>query len=367
MNAQTQTRQQSAQVDQREQSNSVPSIAPSRLPISASVAKEFEIGPTEWRVLVDQIFPAAQSVEAVMMALAYCRKRNLDIFKKPVHIVPMWSSAKRAMVETVWPGIAEIRTTASRTGDYAGIDEVEFGPIAERTFTGTVERWENRQKVEVQVSKTVHYPEWAKVTVYRMNRGVRCAFTARVFWEEMYASAGKSELPNDMWAKRPRGQLDKCVEAAALRKAFPEELGNVYAAEEMEGREIAEGVTIEHEVAAKPKHQPPRPTPANTAAAPKQETRQPATIEHEQDQPADDQADESHHDTSGDDGVMDVTRYFEDMEEALAVASDMESLEEAWEQFDPMATFDGKPNGEVNQGIAKAIRRRAEKRIGGAA
>ena len=36
-----------------------------------------------------------------------------------------------------------------------------------------------------------------------------------------------------MWKQRPYGQLEKCAEAAALRKAFPEELGNEYAAEEM--------------------------------------------------------------------------------------------------------------------------------------
>jgi len=39
-----------------------------------------------------------------------------------------------------------------------------------------------------------------------------------------------------MWAKRPRGQLEKCAEAAALRRAFPEEIGNEYAAEEVEGQ-----------------------------------------------------------------------------------------------------------------------------------
>ena len=40
-----------------------------------------------------------------------------------------------------------------------------------------------------------------------------------------------------MWEKRPIGQFDKCLEAA-LRKAFPEEVGSMYAAEEMEGRVI---------------------------------------------------------------------------------------------------------------------------------
>lgn len=323
-------------------------LPPSRLPIAASIANEYDIKPADWRVLIDQIFPSAKTIEAVVMALAYCRKRNLDIFKKPVHIVPMWSSSKRAMVETVWPGIAEIRTTASRTGDYAGIDEVEFGPILERTFDGELEQWEDRQKVTNKVSKTVRFPEWAKVTVYRMNRGVRCAFTARVFWEEMYASVGKSELPNDMWAKRPRGQLDKCVEAAALRKAFPEELGNTYAAEEMEGRELSDGPVIEGQATRQP------PKPPAPPAPPADDQVVDAEVVNESEQGA------------GDHEAIDDTTFFQELEEALAVVSDAATLEEVWTEFDPMARFDSQPNGETNQSIALAIRKRAEKRIGGA-
>jgi phage recombination protein Bet len=65
--------------------------------------------------------------------------------------------------------------------------------------------------------------------------------------------------------------------------------------------------------------------------------------------------------------VIDDTTFFERLEEDLAVVSDMASLEEVWNDADPMARFDGKPQGEINQGIALAIRKRAEKRIGGAA
>lgn len=307
--------------------------------------------PTEWRVLVDQIFPAAKSVEAIMMALAYCRKRNLDIFKKPVHIVPMWSSLKRAMVETVWPGIAEIRTTAARTGQYAGIDAVEFGPIIERTFSGQT----GGHNTEI-VTKKVRFPEWASVVVYRITAGVKCAYHAKVYWEETYATMGKSDVPNEMWGKRPRGQLDKCVEAAALRKAFPEELGNVYAAEEMEGREIAEGVTIDH-VAQKNPPKPPAP-PAPPIADEVIDVD--ATVVDHEEPPVEEMADANQ-------AVVDDTEYFQQLEDALAVVADAATLEEVWTEFDPMARFDGKPNGEINQGIATAIRKRAEKRVGGAA
>jgi phage recombination protein Bet len=65
--------------------------------------------------------------------------------------------------------------------------------------------------------------------------------------------------------------------------------------------------------------------------------------------------------------VIDDTEFFQMLEDAMAIVSDTASLEEVWTEFDPMARFDGKSNGEVNQGIAKAIRKRAEKRIGGAA
>lgn len=329
--------------------NAVAQIQPSRLPIAPAIAKEFDIQPTEWRVLVDQIFPSAKSVESVMMALAYCRKRNLDIFKKPVHIVPMWSSAKRQMVETVWPGIAEIRTTASRTGQYAGIDAVEFGPVVDRSFTG--QTGGNNSET---ITKKVRFPEWASVVVYRLVAGVRCAYHAKVYWEETYATMGKSDVPNEMWAKRPRGQLDKCVEAAALRKAFPEELGNIYAAEEMEGREINDGAAVES-VASR---QPPKP-PAPPAPPAEDETviEDAKIVEHDETE---------QHGSTAEDPIDDNT-FFEQLEEALSVVSDMASLEEVWSEADPMARFEGKPGGETNQGIAKAIRKRAEKRIGGAA
>lgn len=340
MNVQTETRQQT---EQRPQTNNVPALAPSRLPISPAIAKEFELQPTEWRVLVEQIFPAAKTVEAVMMALAYCRKRNLDIFKKPVHIVPMWSSAKRQMVETVWPGIAEIRTTAARTGQYAGIDAVEFGPMVERTFSGQT----GGNNTET-VTKKVSYPEWASVVVYRITAGAKCAYHAKVYWEETYATMGKSDVPNEMWGKRPRGQLDKCVEAAALRKAFPEELGNTYAAEEMEGREIDGGAVI----AAEPQKPPAPPRPPETAREPVK------IIEH--DEPTVEEM------AAANDEIVSDGDFFQQLEDALATATDEATAEEIWDSFDPMARFDGKPHGEVNQGISQAIKRRALKRIGGA-
>jgi hypothetical protein len=65
------------------------------------------------------------------------------------------------------------------------------------------------------------------------------AFTAKEYWVENYATAGRdTTYPNAMWKRRPRGQLSKCSEAQALRMAFPEFVGAAETAEEMEGKVI---------------------------------------------------------------------------------------------------------------------------------
>jgi hypothetical protein len=73
-----------------------------------------------------------------------CHRQNLDPFKRPVHIVPMWSSVAGKMIETVWPGISELRTTAFRTGQYAGMPAPDFGPTIARTFTGKAGRGKSK-------------------------------------------------------------------------------------------------------------------------------------------------------------------------------------------------------------------------------
>jgi phage recombination protein Bet len=217
-------------------------IAPAdqpRIPMPA-LDPALNLTPSAWKVLSDSIFPSAKTAEGIVLAVHYCAARNLDVMKRPVHVVPMYSKALGREIETVWPGIAELQTTAARTGQWAGMDPPRFGPLCERTFGGRVKRDGSWQELEVAVS----FPEWCEVTVYRIVAGQRCAFTEPVFWLEAYARLGGSysELPTDMWVKRPRGQLMKCAKAASLRAAFPEEA--TYTAEEMEGKVIETDTTI---------------------------------------------------------------------------------------------------------------------------
>ena len=212
-------------------------IAPPRLAYPPALKDEFGVGPSEWRTLIESIYPAAKSIEAVNMALAYCKQRGLDIFKRPVHIVPIYNSSLRKMVETVWPGINELRTTAMRTKNYAGMDVPTYGPDLEHTFKGgRISQWRNGDQSWIDDKGiTLKFPEWCQITVYRLLHGQRMAFPGpRVYWLETYATKGQStDNPNTMWEKRSNGQLDKCAEAAALRRAFPEEIGDDHVPEEI--------------------------------------------------------------------------------------------------------------------------------------
>lgn len=205
-----------------------------RLAIPETALAEVGLDMSAWKVLTETIFPSAKTPEGVLMAVRYCQARGLDIMRRPVHVVPMWSAKLQRNVETVWPGISEVQTTAARTGQWAGMEPPVFGPEKTRTFKGRLKV--NDQWTDAEV--TVTYPEWCQVTVYRVVKDTRCPFTETVFWEETYSRAGgaKSELPTDMWIKRPKGQLVKCAKAASLRAAFPEEAD--YTAEEMEGKTL---------------------------------------------------------------------------------------------------------------------------------
>lgn len=182
-------------------------------------------------VLQSSIYPGAK-LESIKLAVGYCRAAGLDPMQKPVHIVPMRVKKPGTKEDYEWrdvimPGVGLYRVQAARSGCYAGVSEPEFGPM-QTLRIGDFE---------------MEYPEWCRVTVRRFNpaTGQIFDFTAVEFWLENYATKGRdSKVPNEMWQRRPRGQLAKCAEAQALRKAFPE-IGAQPTAEEMEGKELDVG------------------------------------------------------------------------------------------------------------------------------
>lgn len=184
----------------------------------------------KFRVIKNTLYPGSSDSEARMI-LDYCTARKIDPMLKPVHLVPMSVKTDKKdrngktiyeWKSVVMPGIGLYRIDASRTGLYAGMSEPEFGEdITEKV--GSI---------------NITYPRWCKVTVKRlMNNGSIAEFYAKEFWKENYATKSKDDCtPNAMWSKRTYGQLAKCAEAQALRKAFPESIGCQPTFEEMEGK-----------------------------------------------------------------------------------------------------------------------------------
>lgn len=194
-----------------------------------SILNEYEIDKPTYSALKDSLYPGA-SDQSVAMILSYCKARRIDPMLKPVHLVPMNVKSGRKdgngkdMYEwrdVVMPGVGLYRIDASRSGQYAGMSEPEFGEDITENLGG----------------KTITYPRWCKITVRKLVNGCPVEFTAKEFWKENYATAKRdTDAPNSMWSKRPYGQLAKCAEAQALRKAFPDVVGQEVTGEEMEGK-----------------------------------------------------------------------------------------------------------------------------------
>ena len=178
------------------------------------------------QVLESSLYPGA-SQSSIKMVIGYCKAAGLDPMQKPVHIVPMWDGKAHAMRDVIMPGIGLYRTQAARSAECAGVSEPEFGPDTTEAIGG----------------QQITYPAWCRVTVKRrLPTGEVVDFTAKEFWKENYAIKGgkeKSIAPNAMWQKRPYGQIAKCAEAQALRKAFPE-IGSEPTADEMAGKTLNE-------------------------------------------------------------------------------------------------------------------------------
>ena len=185
------------------------------------------ISEAQWRTLSNNLFPGASS-ESVIMVWDYCIARKLDPLKKPCHIVPMRvkdsKSGDYVWRDVVMPGIYEYRTTANRTGLYLGHSKPVYGPVVE--------------------CFGVAAPEFCEFVVYKWNPEAkqRAEFPVEIRFSEVVATkkdkqTGK-EYANDRWGRAPQQMLTKCAEAAALREAFPDELGGTHTVEEMEGQVI---------------------------------------------------------------------------------------------------------------------------------
>jgi len=156
------------------------------------------------------------SMDELGLFFNVARRAGLDPFTRQIHLVPRQikqPDGRYATVRIVQVGIDGFRAIAERTKELAGIDDAVFD-----------------DGKQYEPGKEPSNPSKATVTVWRMVSGQRVAFTATARWKEYFPG----EKLGFMWKKMPYGQLAKCAEALALRKAFPLDLSGLYIHEEMD-------------------------------------------------------------------------------------------------------------------------------------
>ena len=137
--------------------------------------------------------------------------------------------------------VSALRLIAQRTGEYLGQAPDEFVYL-DSDGLPTI-----KSEFPLPTSKENPVPRepWvARAKVYRKGFIEPMVGMARF---EAYAATrkdGTQLVLTDMWAKRGSEQLQKCAEALALRKAYPEELGNLFIAEELRNEEEEKPIAV---------------------------------------------------------------------------------------------------------------------------
>lgn len=137
----------------------------------------------------------------------------------PVAFTDTYGNRKVSFIST----IDFFRSLSEDSGDYAGMDEIEFEGETEEEFDG----------------KTYSHPDSATCRVYRV--GYDRPFVGKARWSEFYPGDKKGM----MWRKMPTVMLGKCAEAQARRLAWPKKLNKLYTEDEMDrGFEALSGGVI---------------------------------------------------------------------------------------------------------------------------
>lgn len=164
--------------------------------------------------------------------LHYCQRTGMDPFTRQIYMIGRWDRHASRLKYTIQMAIDGFRIIAQRSLQYAGQTEPQWcGPDGV---------WK-----DVWVDHT-RPPVAARIGVLR-HGWPQPTYAVAHFAEFAPMRDGKLE---PMWQRMPANQIAKCAEAAALRKAFPNDLSGMYVPEELE--KDAEFPTMDAPTAAEP-------------------------------------------------------------------------------------------------------------------
>lgn len=149
--------------------------------------------------------------------LHYCQRTGMDPFTRQIYMIGRWDGREQRVKYTIQMAIDGFRIIAQRSLQYAGQTEPQ---------------WCGRDGVwkDVWVDHATP-PVAARVGVLR-HGWPQPTYAVAHFAE--FAPTKKDGALEPMWKRMPANQISKCAEAAALRKAFPNDLSGMYVPEELE-------------------------------------------------------------------------------------------------------------------------------------
>lgn len=153
--------------------------------------------------------------DELKLFLHRCEVTRLDPFAGQIHAVKRWDYTQGREAMKIQVGIDGLRLAAERTGKYEG----QIPP-----------QWCGEDGVWRDVWTSREIPAAARAGVNRA--GFPVPLIAVVHYDEVVQTKKNGE-PNRFWGKMPRHMIEKCAEAKALRKAFPQELSGMFLHEEL--------------------------------------------------------------------------------------------------------------------------------------
>jgi len=161
------------------------------------------------------------------------QRTGLDPFARQIHLVPRDG---KMVIQT---GIDGYRLVARRATDAAGGSLA----IGASQWCGADGQWRD-------VWLEDGYPSAARVVVTRDGQ----EFPGVALWREYVQTTVDSQTRElrvtRMWDQRPAGQLAKCAEALALRRAFPQDLSGLFVDAELDRSNVVQGQVVRSGLAA---------------------------------------------------------------------------------------------------------------------